>query len=206
VVDAQSQIPCFLVTILTIPPSLIDVNLESDKSQVLIQHHDLIIEKIKAEMDVIYPKITREEEQYDILSASAQSIVPSSVLEEDIFEEEITLQVDPEEMGDVTFQDSPEVIAGSQRSMNTFATANLAFPRAGTPFLVDRLDPGWSAGVGVGQGGVGVFNPLAFTKREQDETLDASTNSKKQKTVGHEGFLFIDYWIYGTTSQSRPLQ
>jgi DNA mismatch repair ATPase MutL len=82
VVDAQSQIPCFLVTILTIPPSLIDVNLESDKSQVLIQHHDLIIE---AEIDVIYPKITREEEQYDILSASAQSIVPSSVLEEDIF-------------------------------------------------------------------------------------------------------------------------
>jgi hypothetical protein len=65
--------------------------------------------------------------------------------------------------------------------MNSFVTANIAFPRAGRSSYVYKSDPGWSAGFGLGQGGVGVFNPQAFNKREQEEIFDDSP--KKQKTI-----------------------
>jgi DNA mismatch repair ATPase MutL len=121
VIDAKSQIPCFLVTLLTIPPGLIDVNLESDKSQVLIQHHDLILEKIKDEIESIYQQ---SKEIDDILNASAQSVVPSSVVSLDLVDT-------AEEVDEMTYRETGDLLEERQKTMNSFVTANIAFPQDG---------------------------------------------------------------------------
>jgi hypothetical protein len=67
----------------------------------LIQHHDLILEKIKDEIELIYQQPKAKD---DILSASDQSVVPSSVVSLDLVDA-------AEEADEMTFQETNDTLA-----------------------------------------------------------------------------------------------